>query len=89
MQTPTQARTQAALVAELVGYMKRQKVSAQDLTEIGGEDLNSPNPACASKARSVAKCWELLARLGLEHSDLEVQRKTPHAPHSSKFRVLP
>jgi hypothetical protein len=57
-------------VAEMCEFMRLKKLTPDDLIWIGGEDLRSPDPQRAGKARCVEKCWSLMARLGVKHVDL-------------------
>ena len=56
---------------EVFTFMAKHGLTLVDLTEVGGEDLKSPNPKKAEKARRVEKCWSLMARLGIKFRDLE------------------
>jgi hypothetical protein len=56
-------------VTQVLEFMRKHRLSAADLVEIGGEDLRSPRTR--AKARDVELCWELIARLGLKYADLE------------------
>jgi hypothetical protein len=57
-------------VEQVLALARRLKLSLEDLTEIGGQDLKSSSPKLKEKARRVAKCWALMAQLGVKHFDL-------------------
>jgi hypothetical protein len=53
---------------EVRTFMRRQKLTADDLVEIGGQDMQLPR--MARRAKNVEKCWELMARSGVSHQQL-------------------
>ena len=65
----SQKSRQAA--AEILDFMRRNHLVLEDLIQVGGEDFSSASPKRIEKARRVAKCWELLARLSVKFADLE------------------
>src|SRR5258708_38536563 len=72
-------------------FMRKHALVLADLTGVGGKDLNSPDPDIAQEARSVEKCWELMAKLGLKHIDLEgpvsrIQSGAECTPQHEKLR---
>jgi hypothetical protein len=70
MQSAAQTREHARAVDQVLELMHLLRLSTDDLIEFGGEDLKSPNPARAGKARCVEKTWALMARVGVGHADL-------------------
>jgi hypothetical protein len=71
MLTLTQQRARAAAAEQVFALLHRYRLTVEELTEIGGADLKSPDPARAGKARCVEKAWALMARLGVKHVDIE------------------
>ena len=63
----------AQAVAEIFDLMGKYGLTLDDLIQIGGADLKSPNPKRAEKARRVSKCWESMARLSVNFADLEAR----------------
>ena len=53
------------------GFMRKHKLTLDDLIEIGGEDLQSPDYRKAERARHVERCWQMMARLSICFDDLE------------------
>ena len=70
-------RTLAGAVAEVADFMRKKKLTLDDLTNIGGEDLKSSDKGRAGKARCVEKTWELMARLGVKFADIEHSESAP------------
>jgi hypothetical protein len=52
-------------------FMRKRKITVEDLINIGGEDLQSPDFNKAERARHVGQCWQLMARLSIHFADLE------------------
>jgi hypothetical protein len=52
-------------VDQVLAFMTKHGLSFRDLTEIGGQDLKSLISIQREKARRVAKCWALIARIGV------------------------
>jgi hypothetical protein len=71
MLTASQEREQNAAAAEVFARMRKNKLTLADLTDIGGEDLKSPEPKLVEKARAVGRTWALIARIGLTYVELE------------------
>jgi hypothetical protein len=71
MRTAAEERAYAANVEQVCEHMRRLRLSLNDLVDFGGEDLRSPDPHRAGKARSVEKTWALMARLSVQHVDLD------------------
>ena len=65
------AKIKATTAAEVFVFMKKHGLTLEDLIEIGGEDLKSPNPKKVEKAKRVEKCWALMARLSVSYANLE------------------
>jgi hypothetical protein len=61
----------AQAVAEVFGYMRKHKLTLDDLINIGGEDFRSSSVKRVERARRVESCWSLMARLGIKFADLE------------------
>jgi hypothetical protein len=64
-------RARAIAVAQVVEFMCKKKLTLDALISVGGQDLKSPDPKRAEKARRVSTCWELMARLGVEFTHIE------------------
>jgi hypothetical protein len=62
---------QAQTVAEIFDLMRKYGLALDDLIQIGGQDLKSPNPKQVAKAHHVEKTWALKARLSVKFADLE------------------
>jgi hypothetical protein len=73
--TAAQIREHTQAVAEVREYMRRSRLTLEDLVEIGGEDLRARDPKRRRKALHVEKCWALMARLHIKHIDLELPRE--------------
>ena len=69
-------RALAAAVAEVLEFMRKRRLKLNDLIDIGGEDLRSPDKGRAGKARCVEKTWELMARLGVKYADIEQSERS-------------
>jgi hypothetical protein len=52
-------------------FMRKHKLEPDDLIEIGGEDLQSPDFRKAERARHVGQAWQMMARLSVHFTDLE------------------
>ena len=65
-------KAKAAAVAEVFTFVKKRGLTLEDLIEISGEDLKSPNPKKVEKAKRVEKCWSLMAKLDVKYADLEL-----------------
>jgi hypothetical protein len=76
MMTHTQQVEHDTRVAKATAYMRRHKVSAADLTEIGGAGLKSSDASRAAKARAVGRTWALMASLHVAHADLDARART-------------
>jgi hypothetical protein len=76
----------AQAIAEISGFMSKHHLDLDDLIHIGGEDLNSPDPRVAEKARRVEKTWALMARLGIKFTDL-AQSTAQYPPSRPGMRV--
>jgi hypothetical protein len=72
-----QTRDHNRALDEIRTFMRRRKLALEDLIEIGGEDLSSPDPRKVERARHVGQCWQLMARLSVRFADLEHE----HADH--------
>jgi hypothetical protein len=70
------AQDKERAVAEVLAFMKKRGLALADLIEVGGEDLSSTNPKKVEKAKRVEKCWGLMAKLGINHPDLEAATGT-------------
>src|SRR5262249_50904787 len=70
-------RALAIATAQVAEYMRKKKLALDDLVNVGGDDLKSPDPKRAEKARRVSACWELMARLGTKFVHIE---QSEHAP---------
>lgn len=59
-----------AACEEVFTFMRRHNLNADDLTEMGGQDLRSPSQRAVKKVKNVEKCWEKMAQLGVTHEQL-------------------
>jgi hypothetical protein len=75
----------APTVAQVFDFMRKRGLALTDLIEIGGEDLESRDLKKREKARSVEKCWSLMARLSVSYANLE-QATTEHPTQSASRR---
>jgi len=64
-------RERAAAAAQVVEFIRKKKLTLDDLIDVGGAELKSPDPKRAEKARRVSTCWELMARVNLKYRNLE------------------
>jgi hypothetical protein len=91
MLSPSQERELEQRVAQVRDYMRTRRLKPTDLVELGGEDQRTDNaPEQRRRAFGVERTWELMAHLGVRHSDLE--RALPHefcppAVAEADFRV--
>lgn len=51
-------------------FMRKNKLTPDDLINYGGGELYSAKREIADKARKVSRCWELMARFGVRHANL-------------------
>jgi hypothetical protein len=63
-------------VQQVLDLLDRYDLTPQDLIKIGGEDLR-PGSKLRSRARRVEKCWEMMARLGVKHTDISADETAP------------
>jgi hypothetical protein len=70
MRSASQEREHAQAVDHVREFMRRHRLSLDDLVEIGGQDFHSPDSKRVEKARRVERCWALMAQLGVKHTDL-------------------
>src|SRR6516165_218338 len=70
-------------VVEVLDLMRKRGLSLDDLIQVGGEDLKSPNPKRVKKAHYVEKAWALMARLSVKFADLE---QAPKPARRTVFR---
>ena len=70
-------------VVEIFDFMRQRGLALDDLIQVSGEDLKSPNPKHVEKTRRVEKCWELMARLSVKFADLE---QAPGQPSTKPAR---
>jgi hypothetical protein len=77
-------------VIELVlEFMRRHGLGLDDLTEIGGEHLKSPVPTQREMAARVSRCWELIARNGVNFAELvtAIRSMPTSAPRRRRHRA--
>ena len=58
------------VIEPVLEFMRRHGLGLDDLTEIGGEHLKSPVPTQREMAARVSRCWELIARNGVNFAEL-------------------
>ena len=58
-------------IATVLAFMNERGLTLSDLTDVGGEDLKSNNPARREIAKRVSRCWELMARGKVDFAQLE------------------
>ena len=67
------AEERARVIAanRIAEFMRKKKLTLDDLVNIGGEDLRASDHARVEKARCVSKCWELMAGLDVKFAHIE------------------
>jgi hypothetical protein len=65
LQKPRQA------VVEILDFMRKNRLTLDELIQVGGEDFRSASDKRIEKARRVEKCWSLMAGLSVKFADLE------------------
>jgi hypothetical protein len=65
-------------VEQVFTYLRRHKLSVEDLIDIGGEDLQSPDSRKVERARHAGQAWQMLARLKIHFADLEHDEHVEH-----------
>ena len=63
-------RARAVATAQVSEFMRKRKITLDDLANFGGKDLKSSDTSRVEKARHVEKTWALMARLGLWYADM-------------------
>jgi hypothetical protein len=58
------------VIEPVLEFMRRHGLGLDDLTEIGGEHLKSSVPTQREMAARVSRCWELIARNGVNFAEL-------------------
>jgi len=58
------------VIEPVLEFMRRHGLGLDDLTNIGGEHLKSPLPIHREMAARVSRCWELIARNGVNFAEL-------------------
>ena len=77
-----------AIAANQVGeFMRKKKLSLDDLINVGGAELKSSDPRLKERALRVLRCWELMARLGVKYVDIEHFKQSPRAIPASRARI--
>jgi len=71
-------RAKAEIIGQVFAYLRRHRITLDDLINIGGEDLESPNAVLRERTHRVEKSWSLIARLGVVFAELE--RAAPQHP---------
>ena len=58
------------VIEPVLEFMRRHGLGLDDLTDIGGEHLKSPVSIQREMAARVSRCWELIARKGVNFAEL-------------------
>jgi hypothetical protein len=58
------------VIEPVLEFMRRHGLGLDDLTDIGGEHLKSPASIQREMAARVSRCWELIARNGVNFAEL-------------------
>jgi hypothetical protein len=58
------------VIEPVLEFMRRHGLGLDDLTDIGGEHLQSPVSIQREMAARVSRCWELIARNGVNFAEL-------------------
>jgi hypothetical protein len=58
------------VIEPVLEFMRRHGLGLDDLTDIGGEHLESPVSIQREMAARVSRCWELIARNGVNFAEL-------------------
>ena len=58
------------VIEPVLEFMRRHGLGLDDLTDIGGEHLKSPVSIQREMAARVSRCWELIARNGVNFAEL-------------------
>jgi hypothetical protein len=64
-------RARVIAASRVAEFMRKKKLTLDDLVNVGGADLKSSDRARADKARRVSRCWELMAGLEVKFADIE------------------
>jgi hypothetical protein len=75
-------------VREVSDFLHRHGLALDDLVNVGWEPRFRLNPKslAAEKCRRVARCWELMARLGVKFVDLEKSTGAAANPDGNRKR---
>jgi hypothetical protein len=80
-------RARVIAASRVAEFMRKKKVTLDDLINVGGADLKSSNSKLAEKARRVSKCWELIARLEVKFADIEHFEQSPRPIPGLEARI--
>ena len=64
-------RAKAEIIGQVFAYLRRHRITLDDLINIGGEDLESPNAVLRELAHRIEESWSLIARFGVVFAELE------------------
>lgn len=56
---------------EVFYFMRKHKLTLDDLINVGGEDFRSSSVKRVERARRVESCWSLMAQFDIKFADLE------------------
>ena len=78
------------VIEPVLEFMRRHGLGLDDLTEISGEHLKSPVPTQREMAGRVSRCWELIARNGVNFAELvtAVGSMLTPAPRRRRHRAV-
>jgi hypothetical protein len=80
-------RARAIAVAQVVEFMRKKNLTLDDLVNVGGQDLKSPDKSKDGKARCVENAWALMARIGVKYADLEQSEPSPRPVPDFSARI--
>ena len=74
------------VIEPVLEFMRRHGLGLDDLTNIGGEHLRSPVSIQREMAGRVSRCWELIARNGVNFAELVTAVGSMPAPAPRRRR---
>jgi hypothetical protein len=74
------------VIEPVLEFMRRHGLGLDDLTDIGGEHLKSPVSIQREMAARVSRCWELIARNGVNFAELVTAVESMPAPAPRRRR---
>jgi hypothetical protein len=77
----------AQVIEPVLEFMHRHGLGLDDLTDIGGDHLKSPVSTQRAMAARVSRCWELIARKGVNFAELVTAVLPTPAPRRRRHRA--